>query len=232
MFRESLLESSRSIQRKSWPMIAAFIGEVIVAGVLVLIPLLTTGVIPVSAHVISCPLGNVRLASEPSKNNLRRSAAAHLQPAIVNLGTERHVPNPMGSDKADEFAETGAPPMIGDPHGVPDLPFSGDRATPVPEPTPRRVRPSVQSEAQLLKKVEPIYPHIAVLTGKQGDVKLHAFIAKDGSIESLTVISGDPLLVNAAVDAVKQWRYRPYLLNGEPVEVETFITVSFKGIRN
>jgi protein TonB len=76
--------------------------------------------------------------------------------------------------------------------------------------------------------VEPVYPHIAVLTGMQGQVKLHAIIARDGTIQSLSAVSGPPLLVRAALDAVGQWRYRPYILNGEAVEVETFITVNFR----
>ena len=62
----------------------------------------------------------------------------------------------------------------------------------------------------------------------QGQVKLHAIIARDGWIQSLNAISGHPLLVHAALEAVGQWRYRPYYLNGEAVEVETFITVNFR----
>ncbi|HET6936514.1 MAG TPA: energy transducer TonB, partial [Candidatus Angelobacter sp.] len=60
-----------------------------------------------------------------------------------------------------------------------------------------------------------------------GVVKLHAIISKEGTIQSLNVISGHPMLVAAAIDAVSQWRYRPYLLNGQAVEVETFITIHF-----
>ena len=83
------------------------------------------------------------------------------------------------------------------------------------------------SEGMLLNKVLPVYPRIAIPTGVQGDVKLHAIISRQGTIESLSVISGHPLLNASAIDAVSQWKYRPYLLNGEPVEVETYITVTF-----
>jgi len=62
-----------------------------------------------------------------------------------------------------------------------------------------------------------------------GVVRLHAIIATDGTIQSLNVIEGPPLLAEAAKEAVRQWRYRPYILNGRPVEVETMITVNFKG---
>jgi protein TonB len=64
--------------------------------------------------------------------------------------------------------------------------------------------------------------------GLQGEVKLHALIAKDGTIQSLSVTSGHPMLAQAALVAVRQWRYRPYVLNGQAVEVETFITVNFR----
>lgn len=92
---------------------------------------------------------------------------------------------------------------------------------------PKRVV-SQLTEAQLLNKVEPVYPRLAVLSGVQGQVLLHAIIARNGTIQSLNVISGPPLLIRAATEAVSQWRYRPYVLNGEAVEVETFITVNFR----
>jgi len=79
----------------------------------------------------------------------------------------------------------------------------------------------------LIHRVEPVYPRMLGIAGIHGEVRLHAIIAKDGSIQSLTVISGHPLLAGAAIDAVRQWRYKPYILNGEAVEVETFVTVNF-----
>lgn len=80
---------------------------------------------------------------------------------------------------------------------------------------------------QIISKVNPIYPIEAKASGVEGSVLLHAIIGKDGTIQQLAVISGPPLLVPSAMDAVKQWVYRPYLLNGEPVEVETTITVNY-----
>jgi protein TonB len=79
----------------------------------------------------------------------------------------------------------------------------------------------------LIRRVEPDYPALARQTHLQGTVQLHAVIGRDGSIDSLEVLSGHPLLVKAALDAVRQWRYRPTLLGGEPVAVETYITVHF-----
>lgn len=78
-----------------------------------------------------------------------------------------------------------------------------------------------------MHRVQPIYPPLAKAARIQGPVELRAIISKDGFIENLRVLGGHPMLVTAAVDAVKQWRYRPYVLNGEPVEVETQITVNF-----
>ena len=82
-------------------------------------------------------------------------------------------------------------------------------------------------EGNLLYRVQPDYPSLARLTHTQGAVVLHAVISRQGTIENLQVVSGPPLLMKAAIDAVQRWRYRPYLLNGEPVEVETEITVNF-----
>ena len=82
--------------------------------------------------------------------------------------------------------------------------------------------------ASLVHDVKPIYPQAAVLIRLQGTVVLHALISKEGTIESLQVVSGHPFLARAAKDVVQQWRYRPYILNGQPVEIETQITVNFK----
>jgi protein TonB len=78
-----------------------------------------------------------------------------------------------------------------------------------------------------ISKPDPIYPPIAKAAHVQGAVILHAIISKQGTIENLVIVSGPPMLANAARDAVMRWRYKPYLLNGEPVEVETSITVNF-----
>ena len=79
----------------------------------------------------------------------------------------------------------------------------------------------------ITRRVEPVYPPIAERARVQGTVQLKAIISKEGAIENLQLVSGHPLLVPAAMDAVKQWRYRPYILNGEPLEVETIVIVNF-----
>jgi TonB family protein len=116
-------------------------------------------------------------------------------------------------------------PYAGDPDWPHDL---VDHHGPSFKPSgPKRIKSQLE-EGQLVNRVEPIYPHIAAISGIQGQVKLHAIIGRDGKIQSLNAISGHPLLLRAAIDAVEQWRYRPYVLNGEAVEVETLITVNFR----
>jgi protein TonB len=95
---------------------------------------------------------------------------------------------------------------------------------------PAVVKPLLVShlaEANLLHKVQPSYPTLARQARVQGTVELRAIISKAGTIENLVVVRGHPMLAPAAIDAVRQWRYRPYLLNNEPIEVETEITVNF-----
>jgi protein TonB len=94
--------------------------------------------------------------------------------------------------------------------------------------TPQKVRVSQGvSEGLLLHKVTPSYPPLAKQARIQGAVLLQATIGKDGSIQNLRVQSGHPMLTQAAIDAVRQWKYKPYLLNGEAVEVETTVQVNF-----
>lgn len=92
---------------------------------------------------------------------------------------------------------------------------------------PRVVHRGHLDPALLIHRVEPVYPALARQLNRSGRVELHALIAVDGSIQSLQVASGDPLFYQSAVDAVQQWRYRPLSLNGQPVEIDTHITVIY-----
>jgi protein TonB len=91
---------------------------------------------------------------------------------------------------------------------------------------PTRISGGVMA-GRILNKTQPVYPPIARAAHVGGTVVLHAIIAKDGTIQQLSVVSGPPMLVGAATDAVRQWRYQPYELNGSPTEVDTTITVNF-----
>jgi protein TonB len=94
-------------------------------------------------------------------------------------------------------------------------------------PAPRPVISDLQA-GQIQHRVQPIYPEIAKVARIEGDVVLSAIIAKNGEIQRLQAMSGHPLLLDAALDAVRQWRFRPYILNGRPIEIETRITVRFR----
>jgi periplasmic protein TonB len=101
-------------------------------------------------------------------------------------------------------------------------------APPPPPPAPTHpLRVSHWAEGNLIYRVPPIYPRLAQQARIEGTVELRAIVSRAGTIENLVVVRGHPMLVAAAVDAVRQWRYRPYLLNSEPVAVETEITVKF-----
>jgi len=92
---------------------------------------------------------------------------------------------------------------------------------------PRIVRETHISPAMLIHRVEPVYPTLARQTRRPGRVELRAIIATDGTIQSLQVVSGDPLFYQSALEAVREWRYRPTVLNGQAVEIDTFITVIY-----
>ena len=107
------------------------------------------------------------------------------------------------------------------------LPNLGSSNTPKPVLQRLNVSQGV-STGLLIKRVDPVYPPGALHLRIQGTVQLLATISKDGSITQVQVLSGEKQLIAAAVDAVKRWKYKPYLLNGEPVEIQTQVTMTFK----
>ena len=104
----------------------------------------------------------------------------------------------------------------------------GSAAPPPKVATPQKLRVSSGvAEGLKVHDVTPTYPQMARIAHIQGDVILQATISKTGAIEGLHGVSGHPILIQAAMEAVKQWKYKPYILNGDPVEVETTIKVQF-----
>jgi len=101
---------------------------------------------------------------------------------------------------------------------------------PPPKPAVRQLLrvSSAAMEANLLKRVEPVYPTMARVTKIQGEVRLQATVSKTGVLQNLHFVSGHPILAQAAMDAVRQWQYKPFLLNGEPIDVEGTVIVVFK----
>jgi len=161
-----------------------------------------------------------------------------IQTDIVNgqLRTPTKIPKKVEIVKEEE-----APPPMnagvvgGVPGGVPGGSMGGvmgsiigGTPTAVPKVAVQRVRVSQGvTQGMVIHRVQPTYPPLARTARVQGAVQLAAVIGKDGAVQNLHVLSGHPLLTQAALDAVKQWRYKPYILNGEPVEVDTQITVNF-----
>jgi periplasmic protein TonB len=236
MFEDSLIESGRKLTTKRGRTTAfSFFLEAIIVGVLVLIPLLFTEALPKAQLMMAL------VAPPPPPPPPPPPAAVKIvhqvQTDIVNgqLRTPTKIPK-----KVEIIKEEESPPMSGVVGGVPGGVPGGQMggviggiisSTPmaVPKVAVQRVRVS-QGVIQGLriKDVTPTYPPLARAARVQGSVVLAALIGKDGTIQNLRVISSaSPLLIQSALDAVKQWRYRPYLLNGEPVEVDTTITVNF-----
>jgi protein TonB len=102
-----------------------------------------------------------------------------------------------------------------------------ERPVDVRPATPHRLIVTHLESAMLIHRVEPVYPALARQTHREGQVELRAIISTDGTIQSLQVVKGDALFLRSTTDAVNQWRYRPTVLNGQPVEIETFITVIY-----
>jgi TonB family protein len=111
--------------------------------------------------------------------------------------------------------------------GIDDRKRQPERPVDVRPQTPHRVLVGHLEQAMVMRRVEPQYPPLARQIHREGQVELHAVIATDGTIQSLQVVSGDPLFLRSAVDAVSQWRYHPTVLNGQAVEIETYITVIY-----
>jgi protein TonB len=229
MFSESLLDSSIRIRKvRRWPMATAFTLEAAAAAIAIVLPLLTTNVLPARARdIITTPLRRAPLAERNSNNNTRNTMHS---PGTMVVQLVQH-PNALAFGRPVTNQSEPAAFPAGEVRGSDRIPaglMDGNYVPPQPPAPERPRRISVLSEAQLLKKVEPVYPHIATVAGISGTVKLQAIIGKDGAIEDLNVVAGHPLLAEAALEAVRQWRYKPYVLNGRAIEVETFITVVFR----
>jgi protein TonB len=211
--------------------------EMLVLGLLVAAPLLTSIAQPQLHQILPPQLTFFGAWRE-------HNPAQHAVPTTTTHQPE--IPNPFPAPvtivEIQRVEGTGDAPIPDLPEG-PYIPGAvpvteGGRTLPPVEP-PRIAQPAQQEkhpvklsegvvEAQMISRIEPQYPTIAIQTKTEGTVRLHAIISRDGRITSLDVLSGHPFLVKAALDAVRQWRYRPTLLNGEPVEVETSITVIFR----
>ena len=234
MFEDSTFESTGRIRTRSrgW-MIAAtlFNGSILLA--LILIPLIYPEALPRQAfpflvEVPPPPPAPTQPTPQPA-HPVSASAQQQQNPyeapqTIPHFITIPDKPDPAPSPVFQSWDQpSGIPGGIG-----PSSP--GYPAPPVVSLVPKApvVRLSAPGvEGLLISKNIPVYPRIAVAMHAEGTVVLQATISKAGTIENLRVVSGPPVLQQSAIDAVKTWRYRPYLLGGEPVEVETTVNVIF-----
>jgi protein TonB len=239
MFAESLLETSWTQRtQRSWTTLTSFALQVVALGALLTIPLLQTVGSPL-ARTISTPitLGRSRPAAARTAEPFH-SSAVQLVPYTGRLIAPGHIPNRIdrGSDTSSEEPSVGD--VVGNTEGSGpgvdlgmNIPISGSRpvmpAAVAPSTPARTFRTSSMMQGSLIRRVEPVYPPLARNARIQGAVVLEAVISKGGTIENLRMISGHPMLVSAAIEAVRQWKYRPYILNEEAIEVETQITVNF-----
>ena len=234
MFEDSTFESTGTIRTRSqrW-MMATFVfnGSVLLA--LILFPLIYPEALPRPFTSVLIEAPRIPDAPLTPPKPLTRSMTdrseiedGHIVMPTQILSTIRTVADP-------------GPPSNASPMSISDLgqeatlanatAFQGQRQPiVVHQPSAPLRLSSTIAEGMLLKKLLPAYPPIAKVTRKEGTVVLQATISANGTIENLRVVSGHPMLQQAALDAVKEWRYRPYLLNGQPIEVETTINVIFK----
>jgi len=247
MFEQSFVEG-QGRTRNPWTVVVSFVVQCFLVGVGVLIPLIYTDTLP------RATLTSFLVAPPPPPPPPPPAAAPVKVVKVIprqfdagRLMAPKQIPKEIAMIKEEELPPvSGAVGVVGGvPGGVPGGTPGGviggiigsvPTAAPPPPPVkeapnaaaPQRIRVggNVQ-QAKLIRQPKPVYPPLARQARIQGTVRLTAIISKDGTIQSLQVVSGHPLLVPAALEAVKQWIYQPTLLNGEPVEVITQIDVNF-----
>jgi periplasmic protein TonB len=239
IFADSLLQSSWAQRsRRSLSTLTSFGMQAIVIGLIILLSLLKSVMMP-TAQTVSTPITMSRPAPEPlaSHSHGGSTATTPINSETIILQQPSSIPHGI-QNGADRASPEPSGPDVG-PYGPgvtsngPGFPisslFNGTRPVPVPAPQPvvRQFRTSDLLEGSLIRRVQPVYPPLARSARIQGQVVLAAVISKAGTIDNLHVLSGHPMLIPAAIAAVSQWRYRPYILNSEPIEVETQITVNF-----
>lgn len=241
MFDDLVISSAHPNRtHKSWTVTLSAIIQACIVGVFILIPLLVTEALPkqmLTTFLVAPPppppppppAVAVRIVKPVARLiQAGKMMAPTVIPKKVNIIKEQEMPPDVGAVGVVGGVPGGMPG--GSAGGVLGGIIGGTGGGPPPPPkvTPQRIRVggNVQ-QAKLIRQPLPIYPQIAKTAHIQGTIILHAIIAKDGSVQEVQYISGPPLLMRAAMDAVKQWRYQPTTLNGDAVEVDTTIQVVF-----
>jgi|SRR5208282_4912680 len=249
LFNHILLETDEvQRHRRTLSAVLSFVVQCFVLGILVLVPLMFIDPLPqqqLLAFLMAPPPPPP--PPPPASSEAAARVVKRIESDILNgrLRSPASIPKNVQMIREDETppdlaAAAGVPGGV--PGGIPGGQIGGvlggilsstpgaaavpKFAIPVP---PKRIRVSQGvTEGRLIQKIDPKYPPLALAARIQGQVLLSAIIDKQGLIQNLVLVSGHPILVPAAIDAVQRWRYRPFLLNGEPVEVETTITVNFE----
>jgi protein TonB len=223
------ITSNRRLRRRS--LLLSVILQFAVLTALVLVPLLSkTEPLPVG---IVMPMPPYHRPASPTHPNQRPhqptptrgfsfclTCPPVLPPPTANANTSTQTNERVGIDIIDSDLDcSGCIQLLGNNNPQPAIPRA---------PTPRTVHVTHIDPAMLTHRVEPAYPTLPLQIRHEGTVELHAIIATDGSIRALQVLEGDALFYQSALDAVRQWRYKPTVLNGLPVEVDTHITVIYK----
>jgi protein TonB len=229
MFEQSLVISSRHsiAPQRRWSTAAAAALEATVLSVLVLYPLLHPAAMSqLFTPRAPAPIFTVSASPPPSVRAVSQSSAvAVMTESVLRQPTSIPPRVAQGNDVAPPTNPIAACGLnctpLGVQHGMGEVP------PPIAPPRPVSRIISKLDPGQIIRRLEPAYPPLAKVARVQGDVVLRAVISRAGEIENLQIVSGNSMLAKAAFEAVQQWKFRPYILNGLPVEVETQITVRF-----
>ncbi len=231
MFEDSTFESAGRIRTRSrrW-MIAAFAFNASILLAFILVPLIYLEALPPQFQTILITVPPAP-AQQPEPKPIVQTPRPETRVAFDPYTAPRIIPTgPIYIPDHPEQVAFSIPADQG-----PGIPGGWGTALPG-QPQPRVVRPAVSgpmristmvSEGLILHRTIPVYPPIAIAMRAQGTVVLAATISKSGTIENLRVMGGPAILQQAALDAVRTWRYKPYMLDGQPVEVETTVNVVF-----
>jgi protein TonB len=236
------LERARKLRRKAQA--ASISLEAALVAAMLLWPLITPGVLPQPFFVTpTVPYhgGGGNTSPAPSRGSAHHSPENIHSTIRLSIMQPPSIPAHAQTNLAEEAPGGSLGPGFGSANvpgggtgmGGDSIPGGSDLVKPPmwikPPATPQKPRPISEGvmQAELIHKVQPEYPAAARTMHMAGTVRLRAIIAKDGSVQELEVVSGNPILVRAALAAVSEWCYRPTQLNGEFVEVETYITVNF-----
>ena len=239
MFEDSLLESGgRLAHRNPWTTAFSFGVQIFAGGMLVLMSLIYTETMPTQRvlSLLEAPIPPPPAAVAPQQRAVAQTARSTSDFSGTVLIPPSRIPDHIMpiqdvAPPGNPLINTGVGVQNGSSDGVANSVLNDMlRSVPIKVPTASVTNVRVSSgvaQGLLIRQVKPQYPPLARQIHREGQVELHAIISTDGSIQSLQVVSGDPLFLRSAIDAVSQWRYRPTFLSGQPVEIETYITVIY-----